>query len=156
MALLELLNHAIQIRIACAKASCEPVSTALRDSLAIGEHLKLASLARRNHGFNAQPLFNQGHETRDLGFVVLSRWAGTYLNFHGVLQVVWYGCLNPVSQWITRYRENRRRCEARLYLIVMTSSTSNNPPADFQAPGKSDNPAALAEVVDSFMDYLEG
>jgi len=88
MALLELLNHAIQIRIACAKASCEPVSTALRDSLAIGEHLKLASLARRNHGFNAQPLFNQGHETRDLGFVVLSRWAGTYLNFHGVLQLM--------------------------------------------------------------------
>ena len=87
-ALLKLINYAIQIRIAGAKASGDPVSTALCDSLAIGEHLKLTGLAGRNHGFNAEPLFNQGHETRDLGFVILSRRAGTYLNFHSVLQVV--------------------------------------------------------------------
>jgi hypothetical protein len=81
-ALLELVNHTIQIRITGAKTSGEPVSTALCDPLAIGKNLKLASLAWRNHSFNAEPLLNQGHETRDLGFVVLSRRAGTDLNLH--------------------------------------------------------------------------
>jgi hypothetical protein len=81
-AFLELLNHAIEIGVAGAKASCEPVPTTPCDSLAIGEHLKLTSLARRNHGFNAEPLFDEGHETRDLGFVVLSCRAEPYLNFH--------------------------------------------------------------------------
>lgn len=103
-ALLELLHHAIEIRIAGAKASGEPVSTALRHGLAIGEHLKLASLAGRNHGFNAEPLLNQGHETRNLGFVVPSRRAGTYLNLHSVLQSVccgWFFLINVIraNQW---------------------------------------------------------
>lgn len=102
-ALLELLNHAIQIRIAGSKASCEPVSAALHNSLAIGEHLKLASLARSNHGFNAEPLLNQGHETRNLGFIVPSRRAGTYLNFHSVFQVggrrVFSISVISVNQW---------------------------------------------------------
>jgi len=91
LAFLELVNHAVKIRIAGAQASGEPVSTAFDDCLAIGEHLKLASLARCNHGVNAQLILNQGHETRDLGFVVLSRRAGTYLNFHCVLHSVWCG-----------------------------------------------------------------
>jgi hypothetical protein len=87
-ALLKLVNHSIEIGIAGAQASCEPVSTAPGNSLAIGEHLKLTGLARRNHGFNAEPLFDEGHETRDLGFVVLSCRAGAYHNFHSVLQFV--------------------------------------------------------------------
>jgi hypothetical protein len=91
-ALLKLLNHRIEIGIAAAKASREPVPTAPRDSLAIGEHFKLTSLARRNHGFNAEPLLDEGRETRDLGFVVLSCRAGTYLNFHSVLQPIWCDC----------------------------------------------------------------
>ena len=86
--LLELLNHVIEIGIAGAKASSEPVSTTPGDSLAIGKHFKLASLARRNYGFNAQSLSDKGHETRDLGFVVLSCRAGTYLNFHSVLRSI--------------------------------------------------------------------
>ena len=85
-ALLKLINHTIQIRIADAKASGEPISAALHHCLAIGKNFKLASFARRNYGVNAEPLFNQGHETRDLGFVVPSRRAGTYLNLHSVLQ----------------------------------------------------------------------
>ena len=80
--LLELINHAIQIRIAGAKASGEPVTAALHDSLTIGQHFKLAGFARRNHGINSQPLFNHGRETRSLGLVALSRGAGAYLNFH--------------------------------------------------------------------------
>jgi hypothetical protein len=87
-ALLELVNHAFQVRISGAKASGEPVSAALHYGLAIGQHLKLANLARRNDGFNAQPLFNHGRETRGFGFVVLSRRAGTYLNVHSALQSV--------------------------------------------------------------------
>jgi hypothetical protein len=81
-ALLQLINHALQIRIAGAKASGEPVASALHHCLAIGQHFKLSCLSRRDNGINAQPLFNQGHETRDLGFVVPSSRAGKYLNVH--------------------------------------------------------------------------
>jgi hypothetical protein len=99
-----LVHHAIQIRIAGAKASGEPVAAAFHHRLAIGQHLKLAGLSRRNHGINAQPLFNQGRETRGLGFVVSSRWAGTYLNFHSVLQVA--DC--PASFMISVINLNQR------------------------------------------------
>jgi hypothetical protein len=87
-ALLELLNHVIEIGITCANAFCEPVSTALGNSLSISEHFELAGSAGCNRSFNAKALFNEGHETRDLGFIVLSRRAGTYFNFHSVLQSV--------------------------------------------------------------------
>jgi len=50
---LELVNHAIQIGVAGAKASGEPVSTTLGDRLAIGKHRKLANFAGSNHGLNA-------------------------------------------------------------------------------------------------------
>lgn len=48
----ELLDHAIEIGIAGTKASCEPVPTALGNSLAVRYHLELAGLTRRNYGFN--------------------------------------------------------------------------------------------------------
>jgi hypothetical protein len=80
--LLELINHLVEIGIACAKAPGEPVPTTFGDSLSVSQHLKLTGLARRDHGISTKPLFYQGHETRDLGFIVLSRRAGTYLNFH--------------------------------------------------------------------------
>src|SRR5579871_782299 len=82
LSLLELINHLVKIRIASAKAPGEPVSATFGDSLSVGQHLKLTSLSGRNHGFSAKPLFYHGHETRDLGFIVLSCRAGTYLNFH--------------------------------------------------------------------------
>jgi hypothetical protein len=90
-ALLKLVNHAIQIGVAGAKASGEPVAAALHHFFAIGQHVKLARLARRNHGINAQPLLNHGRETRSLDLIALSRGAGTYLNFHAVLQIVGSG-----------------------------------------------------------------
>jgi hypothetical protein len=77
-----LLNHAIQIRIASAKASGEPVASALHHCLAIGQNFKLSGLSRRNHGVDTKPLFNQCRETRDLSFIVPSRGAGKYLNLH--------------------------------------------------------------------------
>jgi hypothetical protein len=82
-----LLNHAFEIGIACAKAPGEPVSTALGYFLSISQDFKLTCFTWRNHSFSAKPLLNEVHETRDLGFIVLSRWAGTYLNFHSVLQI---------------------------------------------------------------------
>lgn len=82
VSLLQLVNHAIQVRIAGAKASGEPVPAALHHFLAIGQDVKLAGLSRRYYGINAQPIFNHGRETRSLGFVALSRRAGTYLDFH--------------------------------------------------------------------------
>ena len=49
----ELLDDAIEIGIAGAKATCEPVPASLRNPLAIREHLELAGLTRRKDRFNA-------------------------------------------------------------------------------------------------------
>jgi len=87
-ALLDLIDHAVEIRITGAEASGEPVATAFGDSFTIGKHIKLTSAARRNHGINAETLFDQGHETRDLGLVVPSCGTRTYFNFQAVLQAV--------------------------------------------------------------------
>jgi hypothetical protein len=89
-AFLQLIHHTLQIRIAGAKASGEPVAAALHHCLAIGQHFKLSGFSRCHHGVNSQPLFNQGHETRDLGFVAPSSRAGKYLNVHCVLLGCWF------------------------------------------------------------------
>ncbi len=84
--LLELLDHAVEVGVAGAKAPCEPVSTALGYPLAVSDNLELTVLTRRNDGFNVQAILNEGHETRDLGFIVLSRRAVNDLDLHFVLQ----------------------------------------------------------------------
>ena len=92
--LMKLLNHMIKIWVSGAKAPCKPVSTPLGNSHAVGDHLKLTSLAERHHGINAEALLNEGHETRDLGFVVLSRRARNYLDLHcSVLRFASWGRL---------------------------------------------------------------
>jgi hypothetical protein len=84
--LLDLLDHAIEVGVACAKAPREPVSTALGYPLAVSDNLELTWLTRRNDGFNVEAILNEGHETRDLGLVVLSRRAVNDLDVHSVLQ----------------------------------------------------------------------
>ena len=80
--LFEPFNNAFQIGITSAETPREPVSAALRDRLPIGDHLELPGLTWRPHRFNAQTFFDHGHETRDLGIVVLSRWAVNDLDLH--------------------------------------------------------------------------
>lgn len=84
--LLELLDHAIEIGIAGAKASRQPVPAALSDPLAVREHVELTGVTRPTDGFNVQALLDEGHETRDFGVVVLSRRAVNDFNLHSVLQ----------------------------------------------------------------------
>jgi hypothetical protein len=78
----ELLDHTFEIGIAGAKAPCEPVPTALGNPFAVSDHLELTGLTRGKDGFNAEALFDKGHETRDLGLVVLSRRAVNDLDLH--------------------------------------------------------------------------
>lgn len=85
MEFLKQINQVIQIRIASAELSCQPVSTTLGNSLAVGNYLKLTSLATGNHGYNAEALLDQGCETRNLCFVVLSGRTGNNLDLHSVL-----------------------------------------------------------------------
>jgi hypothetical protein len=80
----ELLNHAIEIGIAGAEAPSEPVPAAFGDSLAVRDHLELTGLTRRSHGFNSEALLDEGHETRGLGLVILSRRAVDDLDLHSV------------------------------------------------------------------------
>ena len=80
--LLDLLDHAFEVRVAGAKAPCEPVSTALGHPLAVSNNLELTGLTRRKDGFNIEAILDHGHETRDLGFVVLSRRAVNDLDPH--------------------------------------------------------------------------
>lgn len=84
--LLKLLHHSIQIRIPRAKLPREPISAALGNLLAVRNHLELTSLPRRKDGLNPQALLDEGHETRDLKFVVFSRRAVHDFHFHAVLQ----------------------------------------------------------------------
>jgi hypothetical protein len=84
--LLELLDQAIKIGVACAEASREPVSAALGNQLAVREHLELTGLTRPKNRFNAQATLDEGHETRDLDLVVLSRRAVNDFDLHSVRQ----------------------------------------------------------------------
>jgi len=80
--LLELLDHTFQIRIASAKAPREPVPSAFRNPFAVSDHLELTDLASRKDGLDIEALFDEGHETRDLCLVVLSRRAVNDLDLH--------------------------------------------------------------------------
>jgi hypothetical protein len=95
---LELLDHTIEIGIAGAKAPCKPVPTALGYPLAVSDDLELTCLPRRNDGFYGEAIFDEGHETRDLGFVVLSRRAVNDLDLHYVIQSAsWSPLVSHVS-----------------------------------------------------------
>ena len=108
MLLHELLDQAIEIGIAGAKASCEPVSTALGYFLAVSDDLELTVLARREDGISAEAILEEGHETRDLGSVVLSRRAVNDLDLHDSLSN-----LLCVATWrLSRFVE-LRGCELR-------------------------------------------
>ena len=91
---LDLLDHAIEIGIAGAKAPCEPVSTALGYLFAVSDNLELTGLPRRNNGFNVEALLDKGRETRDLGFVVLSCRAVNDLDLHLVSNLLRVGQLS--------------------------------------------------------------
>jgi hypothetical protein len=80
--LLNLFDYTVKIRISRAQAPRQPVSATSGDGLAIGDHLKLAELARFNHGFYSEPLPDSRRETRGLGLIAQSGGAGTYLDFH--------------------------------------------------------------------------
>jgi hypothetical protein len=79
---LDPLDHAFEIGIAGAKAARKPVSTALGDFLAIGEYLELTGFPRLSDSLNTEALLDEGHETRDLGPVVVSCWAMNDLDLH--------------------------------------------------------------------------
>jgi hypothetical protein len=81
-ALLELFDHLLEIGIAGAKPSCQPVPTALSDHLAVRDHVKLTGLARCGDRLDAKPLLDKGHETRDLGSVIVSSGAVNDFDLH--------------------------------------------------------------------------
>ena len=84
--LLELVDHVIEIGIACPEAPSESISATRGDSLAVRDHVELPRLAGPSHGFDFKALLDEGHETRDLGSVVLSRRAVHDLDLHSALQ----------------------------------------------------------------------
>ena len=81
----EMADHAFKIGITGAKTSSEPVPTALGNSFAVGDYVELAGLARGTNGVNVEALLDEGHETRDLGTVVLSRRTVNDFDLHCVL-----------------------------------------------------------------------
>lgn len=86
MLLRNLLDHIIEIWIPRAKSSRQPIAPSRRDLLAVRHHIELAMLTRRAERINAQPFLDQGHETRDLEPVVLSRRTMHDFNLHPSLQ----------------------------------------------------------------------
>jgi hypothetical protein len=94
--LFELLDNAFEIGIAGAQFPREPVAAALDNPLAIRDHLELTGFTRRSDGFNAQAILDEVHETRDLGFVALSRGTVNDFDFHLILQSA--RRIRPVAQ----------------------------------------------------------
>jgi hypothetical protein len=82
----KLLDHVIEVGIAGAKATRDPVATTFGNLLAVGNHLKLTGLPGHEDGVDVEALLDQGHETRDLGFIVPSRRTVNDLDVHWVLQ----------------------------------------------------------------------
>ena len=81
--LLDLVYYGFQIGITNTKAPREPVAAALGYIYAVRDYGELSGLTGRNNNLNAQPLLNEGHETRDLDLVgVLSCWAVNDFDFH--------------------------------------------------------------------------
>jgi hypothetical protein len=81
-AVLKLLDHTVWIWIAGAKAAGQPVPSAFSDPFAVRDNLELAGLPGDKDGFNVKALLDEGHETRDLGLVVLSCRAVNDLDLH--------------------------------------------------------------------------
>ena len=80
--LFELVDDAVQVGVAGAKAASEPVPTASGNGLAVEDHVELSRLAGREHNIQAQTLLDEGHETRDLNLVVSSSRAMNDFDFH--------------------------------------------------------------------------
>jgi hypothetical protein len=85
-ALLKLLDHAIEVRIARTKTPREPVAATPSNLLAVHDHVELPRLTGYTNGVDVQALLDEGHETRDLGAIVLSRRAVDDFDLHSVLQ----------------------------------------------------------------------
>ena len=79
----ELLDHLIEVGIAGAETAREPVSATPGNLLAVGEHFELSCLAGDHGGCDSEILLDEGHETRDLGLVILSGGAVDDFDFHG-------------------------------------------------------------------------
>jgi len=71
----KLIDYVIEIGITRPESPSDQVSAARGYSLAVRDHLELTSLARCRHGINVEALLDEGHETRGLGLVVVSRRA---------------------------------------------------------------------------------
>ena len=85
---LESGDDALEIGIAGTEAAREPVPATLGDFFTVGEDVELALLSGCGHGFHTQAFLDEGHETRDLGLVVVSRRAVDDLDLHASSELV--------------------------------------------------------------------
>src|SRR5215467_3973394 len=90
------LDHAIEIGIADAKAPRNKVTTPLGNHLPVCDYVELPLIAGRKDGVNTQAALDEGHETRDLGTVVLSSRAVNDFYFHSALRT--NSCSYPPSE----------------------------------------------------------
>lgn len=120
-ALLQQLNYAIQIGITGAELPCEPVSAALGNPFAIGNHVKLAGLTRSDHGCNAEALLYEGHETRDLSLVVLSGGAGNDFDLHSGLQFIWCAAAAGAPKFLQPGPPGVNECNATRKVVLLSA-----------------------------------
>ena len=83
--LLELVDHVVEVGTACPKAPSEPVP-ATRGIPCRPRSRRTAPARRAGSPLDVKALLDEGHETRDLGSVVLSRRAVHDLDLHSALQ----------------------------------------------------------------------
>ena len=133
--LFELLHHAIEVGVAGTKAPREPIPAPRGNRLTVRNHVKLPGLAGHQHRFRFQPLLNEGHETRDLGLIVLSSRAVHDFDFHGLPSAWW----NSESNLNTNgYGELYHPCDFRGLLANRPEeslATQRNAPAQDKNKG---------------------
>lgn len=83
--ILNALDYALKIRIAGAKLSGNPVPTATCDLRTISDYVELSGFSWPCYSVDIESLLNEGRETRDLGFVILSCRAVNDFDLHSVL-----------------------------------------------------------------------
>jgi hypothetical protein len=80
------LDDAFEIGVASPELPTDPIPAALGNGFTVSDNLELTGPARRSHCVDVESPLDEGHETRDLGFVVLSRRAIDDFDLHTGLE----------------------------------------------------------------------
>ena len=99
-------HHRVEVGVSCAEAPRQEISAPLGDRLSVNDDVELPFCSRFEQRLNAELVFDHGHETRDLGAIVLSGGAVNDLDFH--VRVCAFEQFHDYTETLTRIWLRRR------------------------------------------------